>query len=141
MENIKERIFSSLLKLYKLEELIFLLDFIRGEQSVLFLLSNEGPLSQSVIQKRLGLAKNRLSAIISNLLNKGLLEKKRSESDKRINIISLTKEGYKIIYEKTEFADKVVNEVLVHFTDSELIELDNIINKMIRIIRKEGYDE
>ncbi|BBE32136.1 MarR family transcriptional regulator [Tepiditoga spiralis] len=78
-------------------------DISSAQFDVLQMLYFKGPKRLSDISKKLGVTKSTTTGIVKRLENQGLLERKQSDDDKRVFVISIKDPGKKII-------DKVINE-------------------------------
>jgi len=64
-----------------------------SQNRILLLLSRNGPMTQRALQDEMGIQPGSLSEILSKIEQASLVEKKRSESDKRVWEIHLTDAG------------------------------------------------
>ena len=68
--------------------------------------------SMGSVAKRLMVTEGTLTTSINKLLQKGLIEKKRDEFDRRVYLLSLTDEAEKIMAIHKEFHEMMINHVL-----------------------------
>lgn len=122
-------LFDSLLELYKSDKINYLLEYLRGEQAVLFLLSQNYSNVKDITNK-LGIKKNRMSAILNSLDKKELVIINKDISDKRRYIIKLTDKGLNLINDKNKKAEKIIKNTLKDFTSNDQLKLIDIINKI-----------
>ena len=120
---------DSLLELYKSDKINYLLEYLRGEQAVLFLLSQNYSNVKDITNK-LGIKKNRMSAILNSLDKKELVIINKDISDKRRYIIKLTDKGLNLINDKNKKAEKIIKNTLKDFTSNDQLKLIDIINKI-----------
>lgn len=106
--NIKERFSMSLLGIYNMDFTKQLIQFLQGEQAVLFALSVSGVLNPSDMSDKLGLTRSRMSMILTSLKKKELIDLQTDEKDRRRTNVELTKKGKQFITEKE-------NDVLIYF--------------------------
>lgn len=64
-----------------------------GQKRVLTTLARHGSMSQRDLLEEMGLARATLSELLTRLEEKGLIERARSKADRRVTIVSLTKQG------------------------------------------------
>ena len=122
-------LFDSLVELYKSDKINYLLEYLRGEQAVLFLLSQNYSNVKDITNK-LGIKKNRMSAILNSLDKKELVIINKDISDKRRYIIKLTDKGLNLINDKNKKAEKIIKNTLKDFTSNDQLKLIDIINKI-----------
>lgn len=67
--------------------------------SVLILVANNTGLKQSDVAEALGIQRANFVAIIDGLEDKGLLQRRRSESDRRVHYMEMTSEGRSMLDE------------------------------------------
>jgi|APHig6443717497_1056834.scaffolds.fasta_scaffold145583_1 DNA-binding MarR family transcriptional regulator len=71
----------------------------------------------------LGITKATLSVSVNRLVEKGFLEKQRSETDGRKNILRLTETGEVICKKHTQFHDMLIRSVMREFNVAEYPEV------------------
>ena len=64
-----------------------------GQKRVLTTLARHDSMSQRDLLEEMGLARATLSELLTRLEEKGLIERARSKADRRVIIVSLTKQG------------------------------------------------
>ncbi len=70
--------------------------------SVLIVVANNTGLKQSDVAEALGIQRANFVAIIDGLEDKGLLQRRRSDSDRRVHYIEMTDEGRSVLAEISE---------------------------------------
>lgn len=75
---------------------------------VLLVLWQEDKINMGSLGDKLSLDNGTLTPLIKRLIDKGLVEKKRSEEDERIVYISLTKEGSKLKRKAKSVPQKII---------------------------------
>ncbi|QJD84903.1 MarR family winged helix-turn-helix transcriptional regulator [Cohnella herbarum] len=94
----------------------------------LYLLSKlykHGPLKSADLAEKLNVTNSTLTAIVDKLCDKGLVERERSELDRRAVIINITEEGQSLAISFKEyeirafrkFIDRLSSEDLIHFKE------------------------
>lgn len=62
-----------------------------------------------------------LSAAITKLIKKGYVERKRTEEDRRVVLVSLTSKGENIYREHQVFHEEMITSMLGNFSEEEYI--------------------
>lgn len=96
----KEKFIKSLIGIYNLDIINYFINFLKGEQAVLFALYIGDEHNPSKISEKLGITKSRMSNIITKLLEKDMIETKSDVLDRRKIVINLKESGRKFIKEK-----------------------------------------
>jgi MarR family transcriptional regulator, lower aerobic nicotinate degradation pathway regulator len=73
--------------------------------SVLVVIDAEGPMSQRALGRRLRIDKSPMVGLLDDLEQLGLAERRRSDSDRRVQAIHLTRKGREVLDRVLEFAD------------------------------------
>ncbi|VEU81052.1 MarR family winged helix-turn-helix transcriptional regulator [Haploplasma axanthum] len=115
---------DSLIEIYNFKMINTFLQFLQGEQAVLFALKFNIDKQPSNISKHLGFTKSRMTSIVNKLLSKGMITVSKDEKDKRKQILNLTEKGDDYITKKVQstniildsFFDKMGNDKIIEFT-------------------------
>ncbi|MBP3637141.1 MAG: MarR family transcriptional regulator [Clostridia bacterium] len=100
---------------------------------ILIMLS-QGPMSIGQISDRLGIAKPNITPLVDSLRDDGLVERVRSEQDRRIVNVHLLPEGEKRLEAIREDIAKQVTEWRESLSRSEAKELNNALGSIVRIM-------
>lgn len=101
---------------------------------VLHAISCDGPMSMTALSERLDIAKPNISPIIERMVSKGFVTRKKSELDRRIIMIDLTRQGA-ILLSAIEGSFYVnVGKWALRFSESELSELNDNLETFVRIL-------
>jgi DNA-binding MarR family transcriptional regulator len=73
--------------------------------SVLVVIDAEGPMSQRALGRRLRIDKSPMVGVLDDLERLGLAERRRSDSDRRVQAIHLTSKGRAVLDRVLEIAD------------------------------------
>ena len=73
--------------------------------SVLVVVDAEGPMSQRALGRRLRIDKSPMVGLLDDLERLGLAERRRSDTDRRVQAIHLTAKGRAVLARVTELAD------------------------------------
>lgn len=106
------------------------LQSVRGKSRILFLLKKKDGLKNSEIVEILDIKPSSVSLQVQALEEEGLVERRESESDKRVSLIFLTKKGKEEIEVGSEKTDDATNKVFKGLNDEEKIELEHILSKI-----------
>lgn len=79
---------------------------------VLANVSRDEGLSQQVLARRLLVAKSNVSALLTVLERKGLIERAKHVSDARVRLVSLTPEGHRVTQRAAKVHAHIVKEML-----------------------------
>ena len=86
--------------------------------SVLVLIDAEGPMSQRALCRRLRIDKSPMVGVVDDLERLGLAERRRSESDRRVQDIHLTAKGRRVLDRVIRLAD-IENEISLSVLDDD----------------------
>lgn len=100
---------------------------------ILIMLS-QGPMSIGQISERLGIAKPNITPLVDNLRDDGLVERVRSEQDRRIVNVHLLPEGEKRLEAIREDIAQQVTAWRGSLSRSEAKELNNALGSIVRIM-------
>lgn len=89
------------------------------------------------ISKKLLLETNTITPLLKRMENNGLLTRKRSQTDERSVIISLTNKGKNLQQKAKEIPDKLTHQLEgLEITQEELIGLKKTLDKIITLVNK-----
>ena len=97
----------------------------RGQEHILRLLKDKEFISQKELQDEMGVRPGSISEIISKMEDRGLVERKRSESDSRAVDLCLTEKGK----ERLEMMEEP-EDLFTAISEEELIALKDILTKL-----------
>ena len=97
------------------------------------------PRNMSEVARDIGITLGTLTTAVSNLVKKGYVERKKSENDRRVVNIDLTKKG-KLAYRiHAKFHRDIIRETIDGLDEKEKNTLVNVLEKLNFSI-KEKYD-
>ena len=105
-------------------------DLTSGQFGVLESIYHLGPMYQSQLGEKLLQSKGNISTVVSNLVERGLVERRRDEEDRRYVSIHLTAEGEDVI---SDLFPKHVQNIMATFDaleDEEIEELGRLCKKL-----------
>ncbi len=95
--------------------------------SVLVVIDAEGPMSQRALGRRLRIDKSPMVGVLDDLERLGLAERRRSDSDRRIQAIHLTAQGRRVLAAVTEIADAENDRSFAVLDDAEREQLQALL--------------
>lgn len=98
----------------------------QGQGKILLALSDQDNLSQSELVKRLDMTAQSTAEFVKKLENKGLVSRKKSATDRRVTIVSLTESGRLELEKRIQ----VIPEYLRVLSEAELEQFNNILDKI-----------
>ena len=109
-------------------------EFNGAQGTIIFVLTEEGPMPIKDIGKATGLAKTSLTSMLDRMEKQGLIKKRENENDRRSTIIDLTERSreYKEVIEKVsqevnrEFYKKIKAKDIERFEATLQKVLDNL---------------
>lgn len=107
------------------------------ETRILFEIKIHNACTQSDIVKILHIDKSYLSRIIQRLCAKGIIQKTKSNNDKRTTIITLTAAGNEEVNQLIELTNCQIEKKVAGLSSDECIKLCNALGTVISILGKE----
>jgi DNA-binding MarR family transcriptional regulator len=101
-----------------------------NEFRILAMLAEEGVMRATHLAKHLGVSASHVTALTDDLLSKGYIERRKSEVDRRIVEIILTKEGKEAFAQFEQQKSDYFRDRFTHFTNEELLILTTLFRKM-----------
>jgi DNA-binding MarR family transcriptional regulator len=111
-------------------ELLEPLGLTPPEAGVLRLLAREGGISQRALAERLGTAPSRVVVLVDGLEGKGLVSRRRSETDRRNHELHLTEAGETTLGRLRGVASAHEDDVLAGLTRAERDDLRRLLGKL-----------
>lgn len=113
-------------------------DYSITETRILFEIKVHGTCIQSDIVKTLHIDKSYLSRLVQRFCKKGLVEKIKSDDDKRTTKITLTERGIEEIEKLTVLTNTQIESQVKGFDSDKCDRLCTALNTIISILGKEG---
>ncbi|MFI2476938.1 MarR family winged helix-turn-helix transcriptional regulator [Nocardia xishanensis] len=88
--------------------------------------------SQRTLAAELGVVPSRVVALIDPLDRKGLIERRRSETDRRNHELHLTAEGGKLLGRLAHIALAHEHDMFTGLTDDEYEQLATVLDKLVK---------
>jgi MarR family transcriptional regulator, lower aerobic nicotinate degradation pathway regulator len=95
--------------------------------SVLVVIDAEGPMSQRALGRRLRIDKSPMVGLLDDLERLGLAERRRSEADRRIQAVHLTRQGRVVLAHVMEIADAENARTFEVLDDDERAQLHDLL--------------
>ena len=95
--------------------------------SVLVVIDAEGPMSQRALGRRLRIDKSPMVGVLDDLERLRLAERRRSDSDRRIQAVHLTATGRRVLAEVTAIADAENARTFAVLDDAEREQLQELL--------------
>ena len=95
--------------------------------SVLYLIDAEGPMSQRALGRRLRIDKSPMVGVLDDLERLRLAERRRSDSDRRIQAVHLTAKGRRVLADVTAIADAENARTFAVLDDAEREQLQELL--------------
>ncbi len=93
-------------------------------------------LSQTELADRLGMRKAATGTLIEGLEDKGLLERRRSQEDRRLQLVSITDAGRQVVDEVDHMAEELGTEYRRGITRSERRQLVSVLQRLRDNLRR-----
>jgi DNA-binding MarR family transcriptional regulator len=93
-------------------------------------------LSQTDLSRRLGIKKAALGALIDGLESKGLVERARSREDRRLQLVSITDAGERVVDEIDRMGEALGTEYRSGITREERAQFVSILQRIRRNLRE-----
>jgi DNA-binding MarR family transcriptional regulator len=98
---------------------------------VLLALSDEGPLSQAELGRRLGIDRSDMAAVVGELERRGLVERERDPHDKRRNVVAPTAAGDAALTRMDAAVERAQAELLAPLSAAERRELARLLDRLV----------
>jgi DNA-binding MarR family transcriptional regulator len=95
--------------------------------SVLVVIDAEGPMSQRALGRRLSIDKSPMVGLLDDMERLGLAERRRSDSDRRVQAIHLTPKGRTVLERVLEIADEENARTFEMLDDAERTQLHDML--------------
>lgn len=99
-------------------------------------LMESGGMKVSDIARRLDLSNSTVSGIVDRLVEKGVADRKRSEEDRRVVMISLAKSHHQPLKRHFEAVGTRLNKVMDLGSEQELDDIAEALEKLKRLLEK-----
>lgn len=94
-------------------------DITNNDMHVIEAIGMEEPKNMSTVAKALSVTVGTLTIAVNNLVKKGYVERKRSEFDRRVVLVSLSEKGTQAYLHHKKFHEEMVDAILEGFSEEE----------------------
>nr|WP_306663966.1 MarR family transcriptional regulator [Robertmurraya korlensis] len=101
-----------------------------GLMIFLFMIHNKGEIKTSDISEHFSVTSGAATGIADKLQSLGLIERNRSETDRRVVTLSLSKNGKKLVQDKKKEHVELYKYILSDFSEDELLKTIHMLNKI-----------
>ena len=101
-----------------------------GHFALLRIVDASGPRSQQALGESLGIPPSRMVALVDELERPGLLERRRSEHDRRVNQVALTTEGRRVLKKASAIANAWEDDLCAGLAPGERDQLRELLVKL-----------
>lgn len=109
----------------------------KPELRIVEILGKHGPLMMTEVAERAVLSLSAVTSIMDGLVEKHLVRRERSEDDRRVVRVKLTRDGQRVFQEILEFHLRIVRGMLSSLNHEEQDTLIGLFRKMAERIEKE----
>ena len=143
MENILNNEFRSLMKKHQtlVQNYLTTLGLYMGQPRVLFALKENPGISQQRLSEMLDTTKEATSVSIRRLEKSGFIEREECQQDRRINLLKLSEQGYKVVVELRLNFDQINTSMFIDLNEKELLELKRLLEIMSNSLERMLVDE
>ncbi|GAA0349283.1 MarR family transcriptional regulator [Oceanobacillus sp. FSL W7-1293] len=115
---------------------------ISGSQVyILEILTAEGAQKSSELSERIGISLPAITNLTNKLVQKGYIERKTSENDRRITLMQMTPLGSEVLDQINEKYFTLTDSLWKDFSDEELSELHGYYKKMVDNLKEYKIDK
>ncbi|QOR66917.1 MarR family transcriptional regulator [Cytobacillus suaedae] len=108
---------------------------------LLFMIHNKKEIKTSEISEHFGVTSGAATGIADKLEGLGLIERKRSTSDRRVVSLVLSEKGEKLVQDKKKEHVELYQYILNDFSEKELLETIHMLNKISDRIERYNKEE
>ena len=114
------------------------LDITNNDMHVIEAIGIDRPRNMSSVAKSLSVTVGTLTIAVNNLVKKGYVDRRRSEFDRRVVLVSLSEKGEKAYYHHKEFHEKMVQAILEGLNEEQTEMLVKALNQLLEFFYTYG---
>lgn len=114
------------------------LDITNNDMHVIEAIGIDRPRNMSSVAKSLSVTVGTLTIAVNNLVKKGYVDRRRSEFDRRVVLVSLSEKGEKAYYHHKEFHEKMVQAILEGLDEDQTEMLVKALNQLLEFFYTYG---
>ena len=103
---------------------------------ILDIIHQKGVVSMGELSDAISIAKANTTPLIHEMIEKGLIQRQKSEADKRVVMIEMTKEGKQLQQRLFQTSMSYVKGMLDSLAEEELIRLDEALTTILDVASK-----
>ena len=107
------------------------MDARKWHYAVLVTLRDLGPSSQAALSRQTGIYRSDMVAVITELADRGLVQRAPDPADQRRNLITLTAQGQVRARQLDKVVDRVQEEILAPLKESDRAELTELLQRLL----------
>lgn len=111
-------------------------DMTSNDMHVMEAIGPEGTKNMTSVARELEVTTGTLTISVNSLVKKGYVNRTRSEEDRRVVLVSLSKKGQKAYLHHRKFHEEMIDAVLKDLTEEEQGALENALLKLTRFFRE-----
>jgi DNA-binding MarR family transcriptional regulator len=136
--ELRDRLTASLVRMYEMEAIESLAEFLQGELHILQYMSYNGDseINPSILSDKLHVSRSRITAALSALRKKGYVTMEISDEDRRRMRVMLTAEGEAVIKKKQENVERYFDILVEGLKEENVMDLIRLIDLSIQIMNK-----
>ena len=101
-----------------------------NEAHVIEAIGESGESNMTAVAKALDVTTGTLTISVNSLVRKGLVNRERSEEDRRVVLVSLTEKGRELNRLHTQFHDRMISEITDNLDEDEIRILARALDKL-----------
>ena len=137
--DIYEFFLNNIQKVVVPEELIKLeMSLSRFELVALMTTEKSQNVTMSILAQKIAVPMSTATGIVDRLVKKGLLERGRSDEDRRVVTVSLTEEGKRVVSEVNTHFEKFIEKIKAVITQDEFETAIRIVKKVVLGLQNAG---
>ncbi|MBY0123677.1 MarR family winged helix-turn-helix transcriptional regulator [Bacillus sp. S/N-304-OC-R1] len=109
-------------------------DLTNDQHYTLRYISNVGSCTSSQLAEQFNVQKSAITAIITRLFEKGLIQRTRDENDRRVVYLTLTDKGNELFNQTEERIYKLVESFITQFDQEEITQFIKTYEKLNQIL-------
>ncbi|GAB6926484.1 MarR family transcriptional regulator [Paenibacillus sp. JCM 10914] len=113
-------------------------DLTNDQFQVVRLINSMTHCTSSLLAEQLAVGKSSITAIINRLVDAGIIQRTRDESDRRIVYLSLTDYGATIFESAHEQVREIISPYLQHFEDKDIEMFISMFEKLGHLMQESG---
>lgn len=137
--NLYNLILSHLKEIFYPEDWLDLdMNFSKTELLTLLLVERSGEVSMSQICDAMNMPMSTATGIVDRMVKKGVLQRERSESDRRLVVVQLAEQGKEVIEHYKQVVARYLHKIEAALTEEERQLLMKVFLKIVHILKQKG---